>query len=73
MPYGLPGAVKLRHPLPAVTWDERRPILLQSGALLEPLHPGADQDGWDGEWKVRVIKLDQCVAVDSDALRASLQ
>lgn len=72
MPYGLPGAMKLRHPVAAVTWDAQRPLLLQSGAVLEPLHPGADQDGWNGEWCVRLHKTGDKVAVDGDELRRHL-
>jgi hypothetical protein len=53
MPYGLPGAIKLDVSTWAQSWDGRERLILPAGTLLEPLHPAADQDGFDGEWKCR--------------------
>ena len=65
MPYGLPGAMKL----PACTGirEDDRIILLPEGTVCQPLHPCADQDGWDGHWAVLIPKLGQ-VRVPGDAL-----
>jgi len=56
MPYGLPGAVKIRQRTEVTEWSTGRVVLLD-GAIVEPLFPGADQDGWDGEWCCRVGKM----------------
>jgi hypothetical protein len=68
MPYGLPGAVKLKAVVRAHDWDTRRVIVLQSGAILAPLFPGADQDGFDGEWCCMLAATGQRVAMPRDAL-----
>lgn len=56
MPYGLPGAIKLRDNVLAFSLDGLKQVVLMEGTLLQPLYPGADQDGWNGEWRVKVAK-----------------
>ena len=53
MPYGQPGAIKLDADTLAQSWDGKERAVLRFGTLLEPIHPAADQDGYDGEWKCR--------------------
>lgn len=53
MPYGLPAAIKLRDPVLAHGWTDNARVQLMPGAIVEPLHPAADQDGFDGQWKCR--------------------
>lgn len=68
MPYGMPAAVKLRHPVLALEWQSRQRVQLMAGAIVEPLHPGADQDGWDGEWKCRADD-GALLAIPGDSLK----
>jgi hypothetical protein len=70
MPYGLPGAVKLSLPVLAHDWQTLAPVRLREGALVQPIHPGADQDGWDGEWRCRTADGKE-LAISGDALRLS--
>lgn len=67
MPYGKPAAMKLRSHVLAHDWQTRERVQLMPGAVVEPIHPGADQDGWDGEWKCRTDD-GQLVAIPGDAL-----
>lgn len=57
MPYGLPYAITLSRDELALNLDRideddgRHPIVtIPEGTVLMPVHPLADQDGWNGEW-----------------------
>jgi hypothetical protein len=57
MPYGLPGAIKIKRPQVVQRWDDAKPdVFLKAGTIIEPLHPGADQDGRDNEWCCRTLE-----------------
>jgi hypothetical protein len=54
MPYGLPGALKLARN--AIYCDASgKQALLPRDTLIQPLYPHADQDGYDGEWRVVAV------------------
>jgi hypothetical protein len=56
MPYGLPGAIKITRPQLVQRWDDQGPdVFLKAGELLQPLYPGADQDGRGDEWCCRTL------------------
>ena len=50
MPYGLPGALKLKNAAHCYLYENDSKILLKDGTLLEPRYQLADCDGFDGEW-----------------------
>lgn len=68
MPYGLPSAIKLSRPAEALEWDSYRHMHLPAGTIVEPLHPAADQDGWNGHWKCRTAD-GKTVAIPGEMLR----
>jgi hypothetical protein len=70
MPYGLPGAVKLARGLLVKTWDGTQRVSVKAGAIVQPIHPGADQDGHDGEWRCRTADGKE-LAIPGDELTLS--
>lgn len=56
MPYGLPYAITLSRDELAFNLDRidddggHSVVTVPEGTVLMPVHPLADQDGWNGEW-----------------------
>lgn len=72
MPYGLPGAVKLRNSTWVSTMDGLKQIVVKANSIVQPLYPGADQDGWNGEWCVRVVETGEEVMIAKEELTKNL-
>lgn len=54
MPHGLPSATVIEAGEVCFSEDQQTTRLLARGTKVEPLHVGADQDGWLGEIICRV-------------------
>lgn len=69
MPNGLPAAITLKRDCIATQADQSRNVTLFEGTIVLPIHPGADQDGWDGEFICGIHESNIKVAIKEEELK----
>lgn len=72
MPYGLPGAIKLKNQTKCYLYENDSKVLLKAGTLLEPRYQLADCDGFNGEWLCLDALGKRLVIVPFESLTESL-
>lgn len=73
MPYGLPGAVKIRQAMVAQRMEDGKPVNMPEGSIVAPLYPAADQDGFDGHWACEIAATWETVAIPGEILASAIR